>query len=300
MSYRRDWVSLAARIQGHARVAAFLLESASEDPEDLHKAIGAEILPATTDTFRHLNDYLAEFRAALSPGIVKALDGFGARHKEFFEKDSSKGSISSPAQNLRRLRAAAALLESLRVEVDHFISADEDPVFSERVERALLHLQRQLDIDADGQRSRWKKAFDEKTEVAIERLGGIHLLSHGLYGFKADPGGGRTDLILGTPPDPALLERAATPLVLTEWKKVKPRDSTNDVTEQFEAARRQLERYKRALASLELHSVCFGVIVSTSNAQMLPDETLASGVRLRWVNIAIEPTRPANPSVPLQ
>jgi hypothetical protein len=293
-------VALAARIQGHVRAASFLLDSNGVDEEDVHKVVGAEVLPATLDTLQHLTNYQTEYRSVLPLGVVQSIDGLLSRHSALFAKAPSVGGPSSAAQNIRHLRAAAAILESHRVEIDHFISGDQDPVYAAHVERALLHLQRQLDIDGDVFRPSWQKAFDQQTEPALERLGGVHLLSHGLFGFKADAGGGRTDLILGTSPDPIILERAATPLVLTEWKKIDGANLEHDLAKKTSEARRQLGRYKGALSGLELHSVCFGVMVSRPNLAMPPDETLPSGLRIRWVNVAVAPAQPSNPSVPLK
>ena len=63
------------------------------------------------------------------------------------------------------------------------------------VERAFIHLQRTIVVDHDI-RKKWKSAFNTG-EIACERLGAVHLLSHGIWAFKADALGERTDLILG-------------------------------------------------------------------------------------------------------
>jgi hypothetical protein len=60
-------------------------------------------------------------------------------------------------------------------------------------ERAFAHLQRSIVADEEIQR-KWLCAFG-KGEVACEKLGGVDLLSHGIWAFKVDARGARTDLV---------------------------------------------------------------------------------------------------------
>jgi hypothetical protein len=47
-------------------------------------------------------------------------------------------------------------------------------------------------------RQKWRNAFDEG-EVACEKLGGVHLLLHGIWAFKVHTPEERTDLVLQEP-----------------------------------------------------------------------------------------------------
>ncbi len=62
-------------------------------------------------------------------------------------------------------------------------------------------------------------------ETACEKLGALHLLSHGILAFKAYAPGERTDLILG---DRLVIDddliAGTEGIVLTEWKRVKVGD----------------------------------------------------------------------------
>jgi hypothetical protein len=164
-----------------------------------------------------------------------------------------------------------------------------------RTERALLHLQRTIAVDDDVS-AKWKKAFD-KNEMACERLGSVHLLSHGIYAFKADAIGGRTDLIFNEPPSEALLAQAVEGMVLTEWKRAKDAKSAVDSVEQ---ARIQAELYGQgALAGLELRSHRYIIVVTPKElppGTIGPDFRTTGGVIYRHVNIVIEPGVPSDVS----
>lgn len=139
------------------------------------------------------------------------------------------------------LMAASALRARLLAEM-----SSKEPEWVQRVELAFLHLQRQLEIDA-GMARRWRNAFNSGSEPDLERLGGVHLLSHRLFGFKADGGGGRSDLVLGSHVNLGEVARTGAPLVLTEWKKVKgssARAIAKDLDAKIESALHQLQRYQ--------------------------------------------------------
>ena len=81
----------------------------------------------------------------------------------------------------------------------------------------------------------------EKGETHCEMLGAAHLLSHGIWGFKASAKGERTDLILGEPlTDLSEVESTAEALVLTEWKVVR---KSNELQDKAEEALEQAKRY---------------------------------------------------------
>jgi hypothetical protein len=100
-----------------------------------------------------------------------------------------------------------------------FLLAGRQEQIRARSERALLHLQRILAVDPDVS-AKWMEAFNTN-EMACERLGSVHLLSHGIYAFKVDAAGARTDLVFNEPPPDALLTQAVEGMVLTEWKIAK-------------------------------------------------------------------------------
>lgn len=99
-----------------------------------------------------------------------------------------------------------------------FLLADVQEMIRTRAGRAFEHLQRSIVADADTGR-KWQRAF-EAGEPACEALGAVQLLSHGIWAFKVNAAGERTDLVYRDEPlDTARLRSVADGLVLTEWKK---------------------------------------------------------------------------------
>lgn len=178
-------------------------------------------------------------------------------------------------------------LSALESEITYILTGRQEQI-RVRSERAFLLLNRQLVVDEEVCR-KWRSAFDEEHEPACERLGSIHLLSQGIYAFKINADGARTDLIFNEPPD-AAVSRAAEGLVLTEWKKAQ----SNNWPVQYDTARVQSDLYRRGvLAGIELRDYCYLVAVSL---QQLPrkEDLVSGGVCFRHINIVVDPDTPAD------
>ena len=187
-----------------------------------------------------------------------------------------------------RVWAALVLLAAFETEMSFLLSDVQESVRA-RSERAFSHLQRSLVVDAT-LRDNWLKAFDAG-EVECEKLGAMHLLLHGIWAFKVDAAGARTDLVFQEPVvDLAAAQRSAEGLVLTEWKKAGPKDNPR---QRFEEARAQARRYAQgALAGIELTGSRYLVVVSRRQIQV-PDDLNESGIIYRHVNIPVEPEVPS-------
>jgi hypothetical protein len=112
----------------------------------------------------------------------------------------------------RVAHAAIAALAVLEAEVTFILSGRQEQIRA-RSERALIHLQRTLAVDSHAQ-VKWRLALQEG-ESACERLGAVHLLSHGIFAFKVHAVKGRTDLVYPELPDETQLARAVDGFVLT-------------------------------------------------------------------------------------
>jgi hypothetical protein len=153
-----------------------------------------------------------------------------------------------------------------------------------------LHLQRSLIVD-EGLRSRWLAAY-KAGEVACEGLGSVHLLAHGIYAFKIDAKGARTDLIFNEPPEPFLERRGLEGMVLTEWKVADDKNAPA----RFKEARTQTELYKEgALAGSELKAYRYLVAVSLKALPQaaVPADSVVGDVTYRHINIVIDPDVPS-------
>ena len=155
-----------------------------------------------------------------------------------------------------------------------FILSDIQQSIRARSERAFSHLQRLIVVDQDF-REKWKAAF-EVGEVACEKLGAVHLLQHGIWAFKVDAAGARTDLVFQEPAGNLTDEqRYVEGFVLTEWKKA-PRE--DDAERKFAEARSQAQRYAQgALAGSELTDYRYVVVVSRQQVTV-PDDLTEAGI----------------------
>lgn len=198
------------------------------------------------------------------------------------------------ADQVGAARGALVALAAFEAEITFLLAGRQERIRA-RSERALLQLQRILAVDIDVS-AKWKKAF-EKNEVACERLGSVHLLAHGIYAFKVDAVGARTDLVFNEPPSDAMLAQAVEGMVLTEWKVAK---DAKDAIAAVRAARIQADQYSQgALAGLELRSHRYIIVVTLKELPprtLVPDDRTADGIIYRHINIVIEPSVPSTVS----
>ena len=281
MNWRDEWEAIAGRIDGLRSAAEFLVTTLQISSADSYGLSDKRLAPQARDIVAALSSLLTSHRAALPTGAVVALE-------RFVEKDAPR--INDPAvKNLDGLKLRITTLVALRVEVDYHLSHFE-AIAHRKAERAFVHLQRSIVVDEET-KSKWLTAFSSG-EVACEKLGAVHLLLHGIWAFKADATGGRTDLVFGTAieQDYAEVARVADALVLTEWKIVKDKKETHTVAR---TAREQMKLYQSGiLAGLELSQFRYAVLVSEAQIPRL-DDVQENSVLYRHVNIAVDPEVPS-------
>ncbi len=126
--------------------------------------------------------------------------------------------------------------------------------------------------------------------MACEKLGAVHLLLHGIWAFKVDAAGARTDLVFQEPASLEGVQRYAAGLVLTEWKKAVV---TAEVNQRFQEARSQAKRYSQgSLLGSELTSYRYAVVVSERQVEV-PNDLKEGNVIYRHINIAVDPQVPS-------
>lgn len=281
MTHVEKWKAISSRIRGLIEAAKFY----------------EQIVGSKNDTFgvrsdlnrdcRSIHDLLARFLADFNdslPGAASdAIGRFLGRVGPLIE---SKG--RAPALDQAATSATLALLAAFECEVS-FLLSDAQEFVRLRSERAFVHLQRSIVVDSD-LRAKWGRAF-EGGEVECEKLGAIHLLLHGIWAFKADAAGARTDLVLQQPvTDVTAIQGYAEGLVLTEWKRATRRE---EAAQRFEEARVQAKRYATgALAITELAAHRYAVLVSRDWVDV-PRDVLDESVTYRHINIAVEPATPS-------
>lgn len=282
MNYHDQWNALSNRIRGLMQAAQLHARFLQVRSSDTYRT-GTHLLRHVNDVISSLQLYEDNFRHMLPPPALDAIGSFLDQARRL-ANDSSGGS----AAKQERVWAALILLGAFETEVS-FIFSDSQQFIRARSERAFSHLQRI--IVADGQfREKWKAAFDDG-EIACEKLGAIHLLLHGIFAFKVDAAGARTDLVFQEQAGLLIDEqRYVDGFVLTEWKKV---TSKKNAEQQFEQARFQAARYAQgALAGSELAGYRYAVVVSRQQVP-LPDDLTKGGVVYRHINVAVEPRIPS-------
>jgi len=288
MNWLIEWKALSAQIQGLLEASRFYIESLSAGSKsgqyvlkDSYKVGNRQLLP-------HIEK------------ICAALEKFRDVHKGFIPTaadeslTSALNKIQTAFPNLanadafNHVHVMVTLLVSFRAEFEYHLS-DSSAVARRLSERAFIHLQRSIIVDTEIRR-KWTKAFEEG-EPHCEKLGGVHLLLHGIWAFKVNAEGERTDLVFGDPlPTDTSIERSAEALVLTEWKRVTSPKGVDKITSD---ARRQAARYTSGgLAGLELARYRFIVLVSKTTLAQVADH-LDGDVTYRHINIAVDPESPS-------
>lgn len=114
---------------------------------------------------------------------------------------------------------------------------------------------------------------------------------HGIWAFKVDAAGGRTDLVYQDKmTDLGKINPPASGLVLTEWKLCR---TPSEAVAKFEEARTQAKLYAQGiLAGIELVDYRYAVVVSKESI-MPPDDIPDGQVVYRHVNIAVSPSTPS-------
>ncbi|MBB3746995.1 hypothetical protein FHX10_006548 [Rhizobium sp. BK591] len=174
-----------------------------------------------------------------------------------------------------------------------YLLADFELWIRNKTDLAFKHLQRLISVDAR-LKADWAAAFG-KREEACERLGATHLLWHGLWAFKVDSQGARTDLVTFEPIDDRIVGASGGALVLTEWKKIKE-VNRRAIEQAFASAKGQALNYvSGALGAIELKSQIHLVAVTMDPIPKheMPEETVEQGKTIRYVNIVIDPPVPS-------
>ncbi|MGO8954527.1 MAG: hypothetical protein ACLQF2_14540 [Rhodomicrobium sp.] len=280
MAYPEHWLALSTAIKSLKETGVLYANLQNARNEDSYGAA----------------QYLCEQCAAVIRGLRSFRDDFAnvlpaevsARIDRFLSLRIATAALTPERFHAEAARGALVGLAALEAEVS-FMLFGRDEIIRSRSERAFLHLQRSLAVDSDIQ-SKWRTAF-ENGETECEKLGSLHLLGFGIYAFKVNAEGARTDLVYPEPTDEALMSRAVEGFILTEWKVA----TSGNLLAKLREAKDQTERYEAgALAGIELRRYRYLVMVSLAEVGPMPaDETPESGITYRHINIAIEPLTPS-------
>lgn len=283
MNFADQWKALSSRIHGLMQAGQLHAQYLVVQSSDSYGR-GKHLREQSEDVLSALQSFRDQFEQLLPPAALASIDQFVERNRDLI------CNTSGPPNALReRVWAALVMLAAFETEMS-FILSDVQESIRARSERAFAHLQRSIVVDS-AFRDKWQTAFEEG-EVACEKLGAVHLLLHGIWAFKVDAAGARTDLVFQEPAGDHLTNatRYADGFVLTEWKKANPDDQAE---QRFEQARVQARRYAQgALAGSELTAYRYAVVVSSQQVEV-PDDLKEGEVAYRHINVAVDPRPPS-------
>lgn len=279
MDAEERWHLLAGRITQLREAASVFLSALriqSEDPYGVSSRLSEQARAIVAE----LELLLATYGHTLPSGASGAI-------KTFVEKDKPKF-LDTSISGVQAIKVHVPLLVALRSEVEYHMGGAVARARS-RTERAFLHLQRAIVVD-DDVREKWKNAYNAG-EVRCEKLGAVHLLQHGIWAFKVNAEGARTDLVYGEPiGDIDDVVQAGATLVLTEWKLVKDATVVDEVAA---AARAQAHLYASGpLAGVELANPRYMILVSEETLAR-PDDMIEGGVTYCHRCVAVSPSTPS-------
>jgi hypothetical protein len=301
MSWRTEWKGISAQIKGFVESGKFYLETSGAGSTPAHTFMKCNLIGRAGNIFKVIKKFSSDYQSTLPLSANECLEQFimDYRHIFFPSGEDSESPIQlglrvaeeyfeAPVMSIATLLTALVLLQS---ELTSHLS-DFSVIAKRLSERAFLHLQRSI-IANKSIKQEWCNAFNKmKTaEVECEKLGGAHLLLHGIWAFKVYTPEERTDLVLQEPiRDFDEVERAAEALVLTEWKIVR------DASELGKKAKEALEQARiyasSVLGWIELRQYRFLVLVSKDRLQKIED--IPEGdIVYRHINIAVDPKSPS-------
>jgi hypothetical protein len=280
-----SWQPLSARIQGLTNAGQFAANLFG------HSGDSSRVIEAFAEHAKSILSDLLAFAKSLEKGeSLKNADGYAREaidrvSKEVYPLLNDKSNTT----DMRRVhvRTSLVILSALEGEITYILRNGQEGIRS-LTERAFEHLNRTIVVDIDF-RAKWKAAYDHH-ETKCEALGGVHLLSHGIWAFKASGPSAATDLVYQEPPnDIGRIKRSSDGLVLTEWKRLKKND---DPAKLFESARKQAELYAGGLlGGMELRKYRYAVLV-TQNAVTLKLGMLFIAISMLPLNQWLRPSKP--------
>jgi hypothetical protein len=275
LTYLAAWRPISARIHGLEKAAAVhagFLAVNSGSPYGADKDLQRHCEEIRVGVERFHQAFGALLPAAANVAIDRFMTDAGAQ---------IRGNTLGDAKLVRTIIVKLVAFES---EMTYSLDSPMERVRLAS-ELAFMHLQRLIVADKEYGR-KWQAAFAGH-ETHCEKLGGVHLLWHGIWAFKVDAAGGKTDLVYQEPTREGAMP-VALGMVLTEWKR-----ANGDPDAAYKVAKEQAALYAGGvLAGVELASHRYLVIV-TKKQIALPSDAVDGAVTYRHINIAVEPESPS-------
>lgn len=279
-----QWKLLSARILGVGHAATYLAHSMQRTSSDSY-GVSNFLQSELTAIYEELNALNKE-------------ENLPERAKTYLSASLENAALKSIVQKSPKPEHPAAPFIAFAATFEYLI-ADTDIVIRSRTERAFEHLKRSVAVDAfilkndknnEERQTTWQKAY-EKGEIVCEKLGAVHLLQHGIWAFKVNGEGGRTDLVYEESPiDQQSVRSTASNLVLTEWKKVTEKTEKRDVKKIIQDSQKQIGEYSSGvLGGIELKNTHYIILISNQNLELPQEPDPINSIKYRYINIPVNP-----------
>jgi len=262
---------------------------------DLHRSYGQYCDVRGSDYHGIANKFFIPEAKAINSKIIAFIDRHAASIPEDMRASLKKSSSDFVVDSGITGAGYVTLQLGLAVASASRLVSDGLPRVRNLAERAFILIARSIEA-IDLERKAWKTAF-AAGETDCEKLGSIALLRQGIWSFKTDAAGAKTDLVLGKALslDGTSLT-AMEGLILTEWKRVTKPQTAKEV---MEAAAVQAARYSQGiLAGYELAEPRYLVMVSKTKLVDLPSDYVWKDTKYRIINIAVDPDVPSKSKAP--
>jgi hypothetical protein len=290
-----QWNALSGRIRGLVQAGRLFNDSQLKGS---HGIIAKQLQQQIGTTLADLDEFSRAFARSLPPPAINAIKSCVRQDGEGVAGMLKYTSGSPPNQWHDQIWAALVMLAAFETEMTFHLS-DVQAAIRARSERAFEHLKRLIIVDT-ATREQWNDDLHKGGEVACEKRGAVHLLWHGIFAFKVNAAGGRTDLVFPQPVDGLSAQRFADGLVLTEWKVARS-GSDDEIRKKFAEACDQAKRYTQGVLAGELITTRYVVVVSRQPLPSEPEDRLDRDAQgreavYRHINIAVEPETPSKGS----
>lgn len=286
MSWQKEWQAILCSIDDFSIICGDHVAALSAGRDDSYGTMRKIIAPMARDIASRISGLEIRYGSQLSRDAIQRLSAFVTTDLPMvtgFDAATSSAKSASAAAHF------SCLFRRFKSDFNYFTS-DLEGIALRLSARAFSHLQRSIVAD-ERVRDTWIAAYKEG-EVACEKLGSLHLLQHGIWSFKINSIGERTDLVLGEPLSDVQVREAesvAEGLVLTEWKIA----ASNKSDDKYKEAMSQAKLYSQgSLASLELRRYRYLVVVTEAQVVVPPDLEEGSHV-YKHINVAVNPNSPS-------
>jgi len=283
MSWHREWIAIERSVTDFSEICSDFVSALNANSSDSLGTMKNVILPMAEEIADRITVLGERYKTQLPNNVLELISKLDSVHFD-------SGYASNTLKNPTAIAHFSSRFQKFCSDFN-YLTSDLEGTVVRLTARSFIHLQRSIIADESIQ-EKWKIAIS-KNEMACEKLGAVHLLQHGIWSFKVDGIGERTDLVLGEPITDRELNDvylSAEGLVLTEWKIA----NQLNYLKKYQEAQKQAERYTRgSLASIELKSYRYLVIVSNELLSELPNDIEKEGVIYKHINIAVSPSTPS-------